>query len=493
MAANVAMRAAYQRLGFTVAAAVLLTEEQDQNDLDELRLLTDAEVTNLCKVVRRPGGTIAGPAPAGGGVAVQITNPGTSVSLRAENNLKLACFYLKHRYRVSRVVLPVEITLVNVRALIGLRLSEEKYKDPKDKPKISNKDWPKTMEAIEEYLRAYHGETGIPLAYVIRREVLAPAEEPVDGYSDVTDEMIARAPHLDAAGQPLSTYLADRHKVWELITEICREDDCWSYIKPAQRTRDGRKAYRCLYDHYLGPNNVDNMASWAERKLSDTHYQGEKKRWNFEKYVRTHVDQHSILSGLTEHGYAGIDERSKVRLFIEGIRTKELDSVKTQIMATAALRSDFPGCVSLYKDFISQLPSSQSPTELNVSATGVSNENKGNSRSNGGAVEDKYYSKEEYKKLSLAQKDTLREKRVSRGHKGNPRPAKRQRTDEKSDIDKLTRQVSKLATTVNHVAKERAADNDTSDDESEAGTSNSKSSKKGNRNNPSLTRQKKRS
>jgi hypothetical protein len=53
--------------------------------------------------------------------------------------------------------------------------------------------------------------------------------------------------------------------------------------------------------------------------------------------------------------------------------------------------------------------------------------------------------------------------------------------------------VSKLATTANHVAKERAADNDTSDDESEAGTSNSKSSKKGNRNNPSLTRQKKKS
>jgi hypothetical protein len=238
------------------------------------------------------------------------------------------------------------------------------------------------------------------------------------------------------------------------------------------------------------------MASWwAERKLSDTHYQGEKKRWNFEKYVRTHVDQHSILSGLTEHGYSGIDERrSKVRLFVEGIRTKELDSVKTQIMATAALQSDFAGCVSLYQDFISQLPSSQSPTELNVSATGVSNENEGNSRSNGGAVEDKYYSKEEYKKLSLAQKDTLREKRVSRGHKENPRPAKRQRTDEKSDIDKLTRQVSKLATTVTNVAKDRAADNETSDDESEAGTaSNSKSSKKGNRNNPILTRQKKKS
>jgi hypothetical protein len=228
--------------------------------------LTDVEVTNLCKVVGGPGGTIAGTDPAGGGVVVQVNNPGTSVSLHAEKNLKLACFYLKHHYGVSRVVLPVEITLVNVRALIGLRLSEEKYKDPKDKPKISNKDCPKTMEAIEEYLRAYHGETGIPLAYVICCEVLAPAEEPVDGYSDVTDEMIARAPHWDDAGQSLSTYLADRHKVWELITEICCEDECWSYIKPSQRTRDGRKAYQCLYDHYVGPNNVDHMASCCRKE-----------------------------------------------------------------------------------------------------------------------------------------------------------------------------------------------------------------------------------
>jgi hypothetical protein len=155
--------------------------------------------------------------------------------------------------------------------------------------------------------------------------------------------MIARAPHLDAAGQHLPTYLADRLQVWELITDICREDDCWSFVKPAQQLRDGRKAYWCLYDHYLGPNNAGNMASWAEREVSDAHYQGEKKRWNFEKYMRTHIDQIYTLSGLTEHGYAGIDERSKVRLFIEGIRTKELDPVKTQIMATAALWSDFLG------------------------------------------------------------------------------------------------------------------------------------------------------
>ena len=96
-----------------------------------------------------------------------------------------------------------------------------------------------------------------------------------------------------------------------------------------------------LKNHYLGENNVDNMSPHAEAKLKDTSYSGEKRRWNFEKYVKTHVDQHAILTGLVKHGYYGIDYRSKVRHFMAGINTKVLDPVKTQIMASAALRNDF--------------------------------------------------------------------------------------------------------------------------------------------------------
>ena len=35
-----------------------------------------------------------------------------------------------------------------------------------------------------------------------------------------------------------------------------------------------------------------------------------------------------------------------------GIKTKVLDLVKTQIMASAALQNDFDACVDLYKDYI---------------------------------------------------------------------------------------------------------------------------------------------
>ena len=96
------------------------------------------------------------------------------------------------------------------------------------------------------------------------------------------------------------------------------------------------------------------MSSRAEAKLKDTSYSGEKLRRNFEKYVKTHVDQHAILTGLVEHRYSGIDDRSKVRHLMAGIKTKVLDPMKTQITESATLRNNFDACVNLYNDFIEQ-------------------------------------------------------------------------------------------------------------------------------------------
>ena len=58
------------------------------------------------------------------------------------------------------------------------------------------------------------------------------------------------------------------------------------------------------------------MVSEAERLLIATHYSGERKRFNFERYVKIKMYQHHILEGLKEHGHVGIYPRSQVRNFI---------------------------------------------------------------------------------------------------------------------------------------------------------------------------------
>ena len=107
-----------------------------------------------------------------------------------------------------------------------------------------------------------------------------------------------------------------------------------------------------LKTYYLGAHYVDQMANAAETKLANTFYTGEKRNFTFEKYVQIHVEQHTILEGLIEQGYTGIDPRSKVRYLMNGIKTSALDSVKTQILTEDDLRSNFDKCVSLYSDFI---------------------------------------------------------------------------------------------------------------------------------------------
>ena len=76
----------------------------------------------------------------------------------------------------------------------------------------------------------------------------------------VQDAIIARARHFtieaDSTRMIDAVYLTNREKVYEVIAKITRDHLCWTCVKPAQRTRNGRMAYLGLYQHFLGPNIV---------------------------------------------------------------------------------------------------------------------------------------------------------------------------------------------------------------------------------------------
>ena len=218
--------------------------------------------------------------------------------------------------------------------------------------------------------------------------------------------------------------------------------------------QDGRKSFKGLHDHYLGPNNVDNLDNMAERKLTTTTYNGEQKRWNFKKYVKVHVDQHAVLETLQQQGtHVGIDNRSKVRHLCDGIKTSQLDTVKTRIMSDEGLRSDFSRCVSLFIDFLQQGNGGRNSDNVKISTVNT----KGPHKSQGGKErdpEDRYYKPKEYKKLSKYQKRRLAEMREARGgskHKSSG--------DKKSEIKKLAKKVTALAVSV-QAAHTQDADED---------------------------------
>jgi hypothetical protein len=121
---------------------------------------------------------------------------------------------------------------------------------------------------------------------VIRQEVevKSPASDPSENYDTVDLEMTAHAPHT------VRTFQDDKRKVWNILSNMCAKHPCWVYIKPAQNGKIGRLAYKLLFDHYLGPKNVGNMDNAAKTKLSSILYNGEKKRFRWETYVRIHTE-----------------------------------------------------------------------------------------------------------------------------------------------------------------------------------------------------------
>jgi hypothetical protein len=200
------------------------------------------------------------------------------------------------------------------------------------------------------------------------------------------------------------------------------------YIKTLQKGKNGRLAYEFLFYHYLGPNNFGNMANAAKTKLSGTLYNGEKKRFTWETYVRIHTEQNSVLNGLNEYGYSGIDDSSKVHHLLKGIKTTELDVCKAQVMASPTLRDDVPATVELYSTFIKKIKA-QNP-QLNVSEVSYARKSGGGkgwgkrsssgiSNNFNGDVADRFFEKHEYHTLTPEQKNNLRLKRLKRGYVGN--------------------------------------------------------------------------
>ena len=100
------------------------------------------------------------------------------------------------------------------------------------------------------------------------------------------------------------------------VHDWAREHDCVTYMRDAIRTRDGRKAFMGIWNHYLGVNNVDNMSSAEWRSLVH------------------HCIDHSLLNVGQFGGLPGRDAMTPV--FLE-----ELQWETTRASRRSLMRMDF--------------------------------------------------------------------------------------------------------------------------------------------------------
>ena len=183
------------------------------------------------------------------------------------------------------------------------------------------------------------------------------------------------------------------------------------------------------------------------------------------------------------NSYAAMDETSRVRKLINGIKTDKLDTVKTRIMSDPEIMKDFDRVTSLFKDFIAQRKSLLGPSSSQIAGVSTgkqagnggegSRKEKGKrkAQTSGVDVKDRYYHPTEYAQLSSEEKNQLRELR-----------RKRRRTDGgdkgkqswQAQIKALNTQMQSLAATVGGQEDKGSGDNTV---------------QASNRTNPALTRQ----
>jgi hypothetical protein len=143
MATSATMRATFERLGFTPGAS-LEGKGHDINTLEEVVFLNDKYIDSLVKQLWRPEGVISGLTFVGGAAQGSpgplAANPGHSVSTRADTNLKLAVFYLRHQAWISRSMTPANVALTVVRSLRSTKEYEESFKVTAEQLIINEKD-----------------------------------------------------------------------------------------------------------------------------------------------------------------------------------------------------------------------------------------------------------------------------------------------------------------------------------------------------------------
>jgi len=214
-----------------------------------------------------------------------------------------------------------------------------------------------------------------------------------------------------------------------------------THVKQSVRRHDGRGAHFALHNQFLGPNNTNDAASKAEAEIESVRYVGERRRFTFETYTRILREQFDTLNDLAErNGHAGIDAASQVRKLLSGIKTSKLDVIKSQILASPALRQDLDACINLYDDCMSH--SLQSDPNFNISSLQFKGRKPDVDVDDlpGEPVEDRFYTPDEYAQLSAGQKSGLRAMREARGQKtkrerfgecGRGGDAKKETLDEK--------------------------------------------------------------
>ena len=164
--------------------------------------------------------------------------------------------------------------------------------------------WRSFHDSVRAYLQSQMGSSGIPFSYVIRENDL-----PTPGavYVNNLEQRIANALLTGTA------YMYDNHTVHGIILSLVLEGLGDGFTRQHDGTRDGRQAWKSLLAHYEGRLHLEKRKNDAYKSIDSLRYEGEKRVFDFKKYVTYHQNAHEDLRAAGEP----MSETQKVSVFLQ--------------------------------------------------------------------------------------------------------------------------------------------------------------------------------
>jgi hypothetical protein len=335
------------------------TQAQLANEgIDDVPDLSDFDKDILIQVadnLRRPGGRIPNPdpnAPAGSTIA----QPPFFFGAKAQKRVLAACDLVRYYEMVDR-----KPTANNMRwnpVIKNFTQQWQALKDRKDGEAPEVPKMTKTLsiikwtEAFTDFLHRKIGVRMVPLAYIVREQVvpdvlpaLANGLPHSAEHESLEGEMIARASHT----HPL--FRGDNSAVYYLLEEATRVTSYAPTIKPYQRSKQGREAWRSLVNQYAGEDKWQAELKRQDELLHNRVWKGQINL-SLEKSIAQHHNAFVSIRQCAEHvNFQLPNERTRVSYLLDVIQCNDtgLQAAMAQVRTDAGVNgkmNDFEATAS---------------------------------------------------------------------------------------------------------------------------------------------------
>ena len=205
-----------QACGFPVAIGDLIANTHGINDAEALSLLSDDDITTLCKQLRK-----------GNGISGSLGEHPVAISMLLESKFKLAAYCCRFLLNCGDVPDNMNVTNAIVNGVFKHYVESVRKHDDPEVPEFSKKDWQQNFEVLDNWLHGCRGDSSkLPLLYVIRDDTERSAEA-MNTFSDHDAALSAKAEIVHNAGPPIvysDQFRMDNQKVFNLMVEAFGSD-----------------------------------------------------------------------------------------------------------------------------------------------------------------------------------------------------------------------------------------------------------------------------